>query len=133
MQVDEEETYGETPPELLEMVERSEERKAQPVMKETQPIHLGTADEPQEVSVGTTLTLEERTSLIDLLKEYKDVFAWSYDDMPGLSIDIVKHKIPLYHKGKQGGLHKGYCLGSASKGLLGLGFHWSFFSLERLE
>lgn len=100
MQVDEEETYGETPPELLEMVERSEERKAQPVMKETQPIHLGTADEPQEVSVGTTLTLEERTSLIDLLKEYKDVFAWSYDDMPGLSTDIVQHKIPLYPDAK---------------------------------
>lgn len=51
------------------MVERSEERKAQPVMEETQPItiNLGTADEPQEVRIGTTLTLEER---IDLLKEY---------------------------------------------------------------
>ena len=60
MQVDEEETYGETPPELLEMVERSEERKAQPVMEETQPINLGTADEPQEVKIGNTLTLEER-------------------------------------------------------------------------
>ncbi len=58
----------------LEMVERSEERKAQPVMEETQPINLGTADEPQEVRIGTTLTLEERTSLIDLLKEYKDFF-----------------------------------------------------------
>lgn len=56
----------------LEMVERSEERKAQPVMEETQS--LGTADEPQEVRIGTTLTLEERTNLIDLLKEYKDVF-----------------------------------------------------------
>lgn len=54
------------------MVERSEERKAQPVMEETQPItiNLGTADEPQEVRIGTTLTLEERISLIDLLKEY---------------------------------------------------------------
>lgn len=51
------------------MVERSEERKAQPVMEET-PINLGTADEPQEVRIGTTLTLEERISLIDLLKEY---------------------------------------------------------------
>lgn len=92
MQVDEEETYVETPPELLEMVERSEERKAQPVMEETQPIHLGTADEPQEVRIGTTLTLEERTSLIDLLKEYKDAFAWSYDDMPGLSKTTFRKK-----------------------------------------
>lgn len=44
--------------------------------------------------------LEERTSLIDLLKEYKDVFAWSYDDMPGLRTDIVQHKIPLYPDAK---------------------------------
>lgn len=93
MQVDEEETHVETPPSLLEMVERSEERKAQPVMEETQPIHLGTADEPQEVRIGTTLTLEER---LDLLKEYKDAFAWSYDDMPGLSTDRISKKIPLY-------------------------------------
>ena len=77
------------------MVERSEERKAQPVMEETQPItiNLGTADEPQEVRIGTTLTLEER---LDLLKEYKDAFAWSYDDMPGLSTDRISKKIPLY-------------------------------------
>ncbi|XP_070035629.1 uncharacterized protein [Nicotiana tomentosiformis] len=26
--------------------------------------------------------------------EYKDVFAWSYDDMPGLSTDLVVHKFP---------------------------------------
>jgi len=28
------------------------------------------------------------------LFEYKDVFAWSYDDMPGLSTDLVVHKLP---------------------------------------
>ena len=28
--------------------------------------------------------------------EYKDVFSWSYDDMPGLSVDLVVHKLPVY-------------------------------------
>jgi len=28
------------------------------------------------------------------LQEYKDVFAWSYDDMLGLSTDLVVHKLP---------------------------------------
>lgn len=46
------------------------------------------------------MTLEEGTSLIDLLKEYKDVFAWSYDDIPEFSTDIVQHKIPLYSDAK---------------------------------
>lgn len=85
------------------MVERSEERTAQPVIEETQPIHLGTADEPKRLGRDRNhfhFTLEEGTSLIDLLKEYKDVFAWSYDDIPEFSTDIVQHKIPLYSDAK---------------------------------
>jgi hypothetical protein len=33
--------------------------------------------------------------MIALLQEYSDVFAWSYEDMPGLDTNIVVHKIPL--------------------------------------
>ena len=29
----------------------------------------------------------------ELLKEYVDVFAWSYADIPGLSMDIVMYEI----------------------------------------
>ena len=36
-----------------------------------------------------------RTKLIELLQEYQDVFAWSYQDMPGLDTDIVVHKLPI--------------------------------------
>ena len=28
--------------------------------------------------------------------EYKDVFAWSYDDMSVLSVDLLVHKLPVY-------------------------------------
>ena len=33
--------------------------------------------------------------MIDLLKEYVDVFVWSYQDMLGLDTDIVVHHLPL--------------------------------------
>ena len=36
-----------------------------------------------------------KKELIDLLREYSDVFAWSYQDMPGLDTDIVVHRLPL--------------------------------------
>ena len=36
-----------------------------------------------------------RKILIDLLQDYSDVFAWSYQDMPGLDTDIVVHRLPL--------------------------------------
>ena len=36
-----------------------------------------------------------RGSLIKLLHEYKDVFAWSYQNMLGLEINVVVHKLSL--------------------------------------
>ncbi|XP_070004779.1 uncharacterized protein [Nicotiana sylvestris] len=42
--------------------------------------------------------------IIKTLVEYKDIFAWSYDDMPGLSTDLVVHKLPIdpaFHPVKQ--------------------------------
>ena len=33
-----------------------------------------------------------------LLREFKDVFAWSYQDMPDMDLDIVQHKLPLKPK-----------------------------------
>ena len=47
------------------------------------------------MKIGTTLSPTIREKLIDLLREYSDVFAWSYQDMPGLDIDIMVHCLPL--------------------------------------
>ena len=38
---------------------------------------------------------EMRQQLYNLLKEFKDIFAWSYKDMPGLDPEIVQHQLPL--------------------------------------
>jgi hypothetical protein len=35
------------------------------------------------------------TTIEDLLKEYKDVFAWSYKDLKRILAHIAKHKIEL--------------------------------------
>ena len=67
----------------------------EPIIKETQPINLGTDDEPKMIQVGNTLTTLEKDALVVLLIEFKEVFAWSYEDMPGIDIDIVQHCIPI--------------------------------------
>ena len=36
-----------------------------------------------------------KEELIALLKEFKEIFAWSYQDMPGLGTKIVVHRIPI--------------------------------------
>ena len=43
--------------------------------------------------IGTTLSPEMRTRLIQFLKENLDVFAWSHEDMPGISPKIIQHKL----------------------------------------
>ncbi|RVW23466.1 Retrovirus-related Pol polyprotein from transposon 297 [Vitis vinifera] len=40
-------------------------------------------DQPRELKIGSLLSTEERDRLIHLLRSYLDVFAWSYEDMPG--------------------------------------------------
>ena len=85
----------EIPPELKNLIDFEEERHAKPNMDETQTINIGTEENPKLVLIGSTLTLEEKSELTNLLKEYKDVFAWSYQDMPGIDPEIVQHRIPL--------------------------------------
>ena len=58
-------------------------------------INLGLEEDPKEVKIGASLHPDVKSGLIELLKEYVDIFAWSYQDMPGLDTDIVEHHFPL--------------------------------------
>ncbi|RVX00887.1 Transposon Ty3-I Gag-Pol polyprotein [Vitis vinifera] len=48
---------------------------------------------PRELRIGSDLSVDERDNLIQLLRAYLDVFAWSYEDMPGLDPSIVQHLV----------------------------------------
>ena len=45
------------------------------------------------VSISASLSVEERMRLVELLKEYQDVFAWQYDEMPGIDPKLVAHSL----------------------------------------
>ena len=57
----------------------------------TKEINLGTKNDPQNIIISLNLTSEEERALINILKEYKDSFAWTYEDMPSLDPTIVEH------------------------------------------
>ena len=38
--------------------------------------------------------------MVALLKEYKEVFAWDYEEMPGLDPKLVTHKLNVDPKAK---------------------------------
>lgn len=90
----EEESDEEVPEEISRLLER-EEKIIQPFQEPMEVVNLGSEDEIKEIRIGALLDGSVKTRLIELLREYVDVFAWSYQDMPGLDTDIVEHKLPL--------------------------------------
>jgi len=66
----------------MRLVEQ-DEKEIKPHREDVETINLGEEDEEKEVKIGTNMTKETREKLRTLLKEFKDVFAWSYQDMPG--------------------------------------------------
>jgi hypothetical protein len=63
--------------------------------EELETVNISTREDKKELKIRILITSSEREDLIALLREYVDVFVWSYADMSSLDIDIVVHKIPL--------------------------------------
>jgi hypothetical protein len=76
----------------------------QPTINELVEINLGSDDDPRPTFISATLTQEERESYRSFLMEYRDCFAWSYKEMPGLDPCVATHKLaidPQVHPVKQ--------------------------------
>ena len=73
----------------------TKDRKVSPIYGSIELIDFGAPDQPREIRIGSSLSPDERGGLIDLLRSYLDVFAWSYEDMLGLSQTIVQHHLPI--------------------------------------
>ena len=51
-------------------------------------------DKPEQVvQIGASLTMEQREELLEFLKKNKDCFAWSHEDMVGISPEVITHKL----------------------------------------
>ena len=71
------------------------EKDAQVVAEEElEEVDLGFgSQEPRPISISASLIEKEKSELILLLKEFKNVFAWDYNEMPGLDPGIVAHTL----------------------------------------
>ena len=75
--------YGAEEEEQVEILEEvsqlleHEENAIHPYKESLETINFGSEEEPKEVKFGALLHSDMRSKLIELLKEYMDIFAWS--------------------------------------------------------
>ena len=71
------------------MIEEKEEDRIEAL----EMVELVKGEANKTTKIGTTLSPEMRTRLIRFLKENLDVFAWSHEDIPGISPKVIQHKL----------------------------------------
>ena len=69
------------------------ERKEEDNMEALKTMELTEGEASKTTKIGTTLSPEMRTRLIQFLKENLDVFAWSHEDMLGIAPGVIQHKL----------------------------------------
>ena len=71
-----------------------EEKAIQPHEEPIKIINLVTETDKKEVKISANLEDGIKSRLVQMLHDYVEVFAWSYEDMPGLDTEIVVHLLP---------------------------------------
>ncbi|KAM1369982.1 hypothetical protein ACFX2F_040495 [Malus domestica] len=68
----------------------------QPQVKDPlEEINVGTADDPHPLFISALLPQQMKDELRALLTEFKDCFAWSYHEVPGLDRTLVEHELRI--------------------------------------
>jgi ribonuclease HI len=58
-------------------------------------VNLGTSENPQCIKLGLGCSKQEKDSFVKLFKEFKDVFAWTYEDLKTFDPNIIQHVISM--------------------------------------
>ena len=91
---------------LLAMNIEEHGTRTEPV-KELKEILLNDSKPDQTTRIGTLASPTIRQALTTFLKDNRDVFAWSHEDMPRIDPSIMVHRLnvspsfPLVHQKKQ--------------------------------
>ncbi|KAI3472363.1 hypothetical protein Pfo_031104 [Paulownia fortunei] len=83
----EEEDAEVAPPELVESIKAT--------VDELKEINLGDVHSPRPIYISALLAIDEERAYLKLLHEFKDVFACSYKEMPGLDPKVAIHHLSV--------------------------------------
>ncbi|KAL0453575.1 UNVERIFIED_CONTAM: Transposon Tf2-12 polyprotein [Sesamum latifolium] len=69
----------------------------QATVDELKELNLGIIEKPRPIFVSALLSPEEEEQYFKTLGEYKDIFAWTYKEMPGLDPKVAIHHLGIRH------------------------------------
>ena len=72
------------------------EKKIELVEPTFETLNLGNDEKPRLIKISLTLDKEERNDLQELLTEFQEVFAWSYENMSSIDPKIAQHRIDTH-------------------------------------
>lgn len=69
--------------------------KLVPNYDDVEEVNIRTATHPKIIKLSRVLLLATRQKYIDLMKEYADIFTWSYSDLKAYNTSVIQHTIPI--------------------------------------
>ena len=83
----------------LERICSKDDTMLKPVMQTSEEkvisCNIGTEEYPRMVKILKSLSVEQRNRYIKLLKEFVEIFVWSYEYLRTYDTSIFQHKVPL--------------------------------------
>jgi len=69
--------------------------KMEPLKADIEEYNLGTEDNPKMIKLSKSLPPDQKLKYVELMREFQDVLAWSYEDLKSYDNSIIQHTIPL--------------------------------------
>ena len=86
--------------ELHDKFKRKPNYKTHSLTPNFQADNLGTEQNPKLINLGVNFSPDEKKYFIKLCKEFKDGFAWTYDDLNTFDTKLIQHNIPMSPRSK---------------------------------
>ena len=80
---------------LFDLNDIPKKPKMEPFKLDIEKCNIGSEENPKLIKPSKTLPPNEKLKYMELMKEFQDVFAWSYEDLKSYDTGIIQHTIPL--------------------------------------
>lgn len=61
---------------------------------------MGDGGNPKPIFISESMSPSEKEDLIQLKREYINIFAWNHDDMPGLDPQVAMNRLNINPEAK---------------------------------